>query len=350
MLPMTLSDVTPEVVTGFLQCRFPGTVVTSLTVGRVISGTCTKVRLLLEYNDDGHRHGLPPTMCMKAGFEDHGLAGQVFPREVWFYERLASQIGGSLPTCYFAGRNERQAIILMEDLLARNARFARASDAATVEQVRSLLEILAAVHGRYWGNGDLYGLVNEPDRKSGCAVLDFSDQALYQPDNFARMANLPRTAVVPAELRDLGNARRYLQLLIRWFDAGPRCLIHGDAHLGNTFHSLRGGDAGYIDWQTYTGGHWAQDVSHLLCTALTVEDRRRHERPLVAHYLGELARHGTPAPNFDEAWLSYRRMAFYAFAWAICPPELQPEDICMMCADRAVSAIADLETLAALGS
>lgn len=347
-LPLTLGEVTAEVVTDLLRQQFPGTLVTNLALGRVIPGTCTKVRLLLEYDDAGHEHRLPPTMYVKGGFESHGLTGQVFPREAWFYRHLAGPIEGALPKCYFAGRNDRQAILLLEDLLARNARFARASDSATVQQVQALLTVLAAVHGRLWESDELSTLADEAPRTSGSAVLDFSSLVLYQPENFGRMAQLPRAEVVPMKLRDLETARHYLERLVRAFDAGPRCLIHGDAHLGNTFYPRDGSAAGFIDWQTYARGHWAFDVSHLLCTALAPDLRRQFERPLLEHYLGELERHGGHSPGLEVAWESYRRMAFYGFAWALCPPELQVEEVCRTCAERVVAAMEDLGTLEAL--
>lgn len=347
-LPLTLSELTAETLTDLLCRRFPGTEVTSLRIGEVIPGTCTKVRLDLDYNAAGRAHGLPPTMCMKGGFESHGLTGQLYPREVWFYRHLAGQLGGLLPKCYYAGRNHHQAIILMEDLLARNVHFGRASDAANVEQLRSLLGVLAAVHGRFWQGRQLDSLADEPARRSGSAVLDFSNLVLYQPDNFQRMMPLPRAGVLPEKLRNLDTARHYLTRLIQTFDEGPRCLIHGDAHLGNTFYLQRGSGAGFIDWQTYTSGHWALDVSHLLCTGLTPADRRQHEQQLIAHYLDELARHGGPGLGMATAWHSYRRMAFYGFAWVLCPPELQIEEVCGVCAERVVTAIADLATLDAL--
>lgn len=347
-LPSTLRDLTAEVMSDLLRHRFPGTEVTALRIGRVIAGTCTKVTLHLDYNDAGHAHGLPPTLCMKGGFESHGLAEQVYPREVWFFRYLADQIGGSLPKCYFADRNDRQAIILMEDLHARNVRFGLAADAASVEQMQSLLGVLAAVHGRLWQSHQLDSLADEPARKSGSAVLDFSNLVLYQPGNFQRMMGLPRARALPEKLRNLDTARHYLTRLIRAFDEGPRCLIHGDAHLGNTFYPQHGGAAGFIDWQTYASGHWALDVSHLLCTGLTPEDRRGHEKQLIAYYLGQLERHGGPSIGMATAWRSYRRMAFYGFAWVLCPPELQAENVCCVCAERVLTAIDDLATFDAL--
>jgi aminoglycoside phosphotransferase (APT) family kinase protein len=217
-----------------------------------------------------------------------------------------------------------------------------------VAQMQSLLRVLAAVHGHFWESPGLDALADEPARNGGSAVLDFSDQVLYQADNFQHMMRLPRASVVPQELRDLVTARHYLGRLIRTFDQGPRTLIHGDAHLGNTFHTQCGVEAGFIDWQTYTRGHWAFDVSYLLCTGLTPDSRRRHEQHLLAYYLAELERFGGRSSGMTTAWQSYRRMAFYGFAWAICPPELQPEDVCRACAERVVTAIADLGTLHAL--
>lgn len=106
--------------------------------------------------------------------------------------------------------------------------------------------------------------------------------------------------------------------------------------------------AGFIDWQTYTSGHWALDVSPLLCTGLTPDDRPRHEERLIAYYLEQLKKNGGPSLGMETAYRSYRRMAFYGFAWALCPPELQAEEVCRVCAERVVTAIADLATLDAL--
>jgi hypothetical protein len=41
-------------------------------------------------------------------------------------------------------------------------------------------------------------------------------------------------------------------------------------------------------------------------------------------------------------------MAFYGLAWASCPPELQTEEVCRVCAERVVTAIAQSATLDAL--
>jgi hypothetical protein len=62
IFPQLIADLTAEWLTTVRAVRYPGTQVTSLFIGSVIRGTATNVRLLLTYNDAGHRHGLPPTL------------------------------------------------------------------------------------------------------------------------------------------------------------------------------------------------------------------------------------------------------------------------------------------------
>ena len=76
-------------MTILLRRRFPGTDVTALQIGRCDCRHLHQGALHLDYNAAGRAHGLPPTMCMKGGFESHGLTGQLYPREVWFYRHLA---------------------------------------------------------------------------------------------------------------------------------------------------------------------------------------------------------------------------------------------------------------------
>ena len=72
-LPLRIEDITADWLTTILSERYPDTVVTEVHVGTVIAGTATKVRLLLAYNDAGHRHRLPATMWLKGGFIRHQL-------------------------------------------------------------------------------------------------------------------------------------------------------------------------------------------------------------------------------------------------------------------------------------
>src|SRR3546814_8868275 len=50
------------------------------------------------------------------------------------------------------------------------------------------------------------------------------------------------------------------------------------------------------------------DVNYIVTTALSIGDRRNHERDLLAYYLDCLKAHGVAgAPDFEESWTEYKR-------------------------------------------
>src|SRR3546814_3619924 len=86
-----------------------------------------------------------------------------------------------------------------------------------------------------------------------------------------------------------------------------RTLLHGDTHLGNIY-LLPDGRAGLLDWQLVVRGHHMHDVNYIVTTALSIGDRRNHERDLLAYYLDRLKAHGVAAaPDFVESWTEYKR-------------------------------------------
>jgi hypothetical protein len=76
--------------------------------------------------------------------------------------------------------------------------------------------------------------------------------------------------------------------------------------------------------------------------------RRAQQQEQHAHYLAQLRSHGVEAPHMDVAWQDYARHAIWIFLFALCPEELQPEELCMLNAERVSAAIIDLDTLALL--
>src|SRR6266511_144352 len=74
----------------------------------------------------------------------------------------------------------------------------------------------------------------------------------------------------------------------------------------------------FVDWQLVQRGPWYIDVGYHVASALTVEDRRRHEADLVRHYLENLAARGIDPPKSDEAWAGIRRGILHGFyLWGI---------------------------------
>jgi hypothetical protein len=343
-LPTGIDAVTADWLTAALGPAYPGTIVTSLTVGTIIHGTATKVRLLLTYNDAGHRHRLPPTMWLKAGFEAHtDRQATVYAGETAFYSDLAAGLQIGCPTAYYAYTDTQTnaSALLLEDLMARNATFGRATQPISAAEAASLLDLLATLHARYWRDPYLYTL----DWFGGRGVLLDLDVPgmVYSADNVARMLTLPRARFIPHQLRDHGALHALLVRLLTYDRDHAICLVHGDPHLGNSFW-LPSAVPGFLDWQTAMHGHWAHDVAYFVVGSLTVADRRHAERDLLAHYLQRMKEHGVIELTFDAAWLEYRRHAFYALCYAYCPPELQTEEVCIANAERVSQALLDLNS------
>ena len=124
------------------------------------------------------------------------------------------------------------------------------------------------------------------------------------------------------------------------------CLIHGDTHLGNLFVEPDG-TPGFLDAQV-SRAPWSLEVAYHIGCALDIEDRRAWERPLLEHYLSQLA--GVEAPSFNEAWEDYRRdLAYGYFIFAINETCFQTEAVNTAYAARFGAALVDHGTGDAIG-
>lgn len=54
------------------------------------------------------------------------------------------------------------------------------------------------------------------------------------------------------------------------------------------------------------------------------------------------------APARDAAWAAYRRHHLHGLLFAVCPPEKQGEEVCLLMGERYAAAVANHDTLAAL--
>lgn len=345
--PESIEAISAEWMTAALRINFPGTEVTSVTIGTVIHGTATKVRMLLTYNDEGHRHRLPPTMWLKAGYEPHSEQQMaVYAGETCFYRDLAGDLQIGCPTAFFSHTDSvtSGSTLLLEDLMARNATFGNATRPIDPAQAAAVLDLLATLHARYWRDPllDALGWLN-----GGGALLESGvPEMVYGKANFDRMLTLPRGAFIDPALRDRGRQHALLVRLLEYGRDHAHCLVHGDPHLGNSFW-LPDGKPGFLDWQTAMHGYWAHDVAYFVVTSLAIADRRHAERDLIDHYLRRMREGGVTELSFEGAWLDYRRHAFYALNYAYCPPELQVEAICAANAERVSAALIDLRSIEA---
>lgn len=348
-LPSKIEDITAAWLSQALALRYPGTEVTSCHLGTVIAGTGTKVRLLLGYNDAGHRHRLPPTMWLKGAFIRHNHTYDIaIAAEAGFYGQWAETLPVNIPRCYFAGCNAQgtRGVVLLEDLLARNASFGYAPRPLSLEQQAQTLDLLAAVHGRWWRSPGLAPLTHYSTRR---ADSDGVMMRMLERDYFASCLAHARGEAVSGAYRDPEKILRALRNLWGGSVGLPETFLHGDAHLGNMFFE-RDGRPGFLDWQAYQRGPHMHDVTYSIIGNLTVQDRRAAERDLLRYYLDRLRHHGVEdPPSFAETWEGYRRNVLHGFLWFCCPIEMQPEEIILAEATRFGPAVTDLDTFGALG-
>lgn len=123
-------------------------------------------------------------------------------------------------------------------------------------------------------------------------------------------------------------------------------VCHGDTHIGNTY-ILPDGGGGLLDWQLTCQGYAMHDVSYVIATGLSVADRRRHERDLLAEYREQLVAKGVKdAPSLDELWLEYSRAMVWGvyIGWLTTPVVNYGWEINVMNHLRLMTAYEDLET------
>lgn len=344
-LPLVPGELTAPWLTQALTAGFPGVEVTTLRETRVIWGTATKVRLEPVYADNGVPG--PSSLYVKAalaGPEQRQLLWQALRGEATFYGRWRPRLSIEAPQAWFAETeaDSGQALVLMEDLDLRGVRYGDPTVPLDLAQVRDCLALLAQCHGRWWRQTELRHADAYPGMLAGIADLFFSKE------HWDRLMSLPRGRHVPPALRDREGLRRAWERMQALAQPQCECLVHGDAHPGNLYFT-REGRAGFLDWQNTMHGPWMHDVAYLIATALTVADRRDHERELLREYLDALGRAGGTPPGFDEAWLRYRRHLAHPFCWVLTPESMQPEENCSAIAERICAAMTDLDCLQALG-
>lgn len=336
--------ITAEWMTAVLSPAYPGAVVKAVFAGTVIHGTATKVRLMLTYNEAGLRHGLPPTMWLKCGFHANSAEidlGWLYANEASFYREFAPGLDIEHAKAFAAVTHPTtgQSILLLEDLLARQAEFQSAPHPITPALAAQVLTWQAKLHARHWGSPELKA---RPWLNNGMQLKTIDtmmSEALWE-----QCMALPRSAMIPPAIRDFQKVREGILHMMRSDAANACCIVHGDTHLGNVYVTPTG--AGYADWQCVHHSLWAQDVADFLTTAMTVEDRRHAEQDLIDHYVKAVGELGVRL-DFAEAWLQYRRHALYNLTWIFNLPEWQPDTINLPNIERGCAAVMDLEAFEA---
>jgi hypothetical protein len=356
-VPISGAHVTPQWLTEVLCRDAPGARVESFSNPGGSSGTSERVALRVSYNKAGRDAGLPIDLFTKstASYSQRmtlGGAG-VLEGETSFYMTLRAKTTMEAPKGYW-GRADPHAwrsIAIMEDIVAtKGARFVDATEPLSHEQVRDLVQNLARYHGELWASPALSGL-------STPRTYIERTQAFLDIRKRCEVGMRRARAEIPTGL--LGQEDRLFDATIRAMriagDEMPRTLLHGDAHVGQTYVTADG-RMGLADWQGAQQGGWAFDYCYLVNSACEPEDRRRWERGLLELYIERLLEHGGPRLSFEDAWLAYRQQSFWPYtAWAFTigrawyQPKMQPVPACLAIIRRTAAAIDDLDAFAAVG-
>lgn len=339
-LPRRAADLDPAALTALLGRR-----VTEVTLLGGTSGTTDRSVLGLSGED------VPASVFVKVAATDRGTRlfgglarlGEV---EVGFYDAIRPGLELEAPRLLGSRFDRRTGrfVIVLEDLAARGAGFADTRTPLSREQAEAVIDTLARLHG------STYGIRQWPawlGTNAGDALMPLVQASLGPLGR--------RVAVRDPELCPAGGAallasyRRWAPLL----EQGTHCVLHGDPHPGNVYLLDDAGAtrAGLLDWQAVRRGDGVRDVSYLLVLGLTVEDRRAWERDLLTYYADRLAAAGGPALPVDDLLSRHRRMVGYAFVSATFTSGLgglQGDDIAETGLRRAVAAVEDLDTVAAL--
>lgn len=311
-VPSTLDQaLSPDWLTAALGLRYPGIEVTGVEPGPEVSRVSTNVRFRIECAG-GVPEGLSPNLCVKGYFRDPGArSAGVF--EAHFYRELAESSGIRTLRCVYADidAETNHGVVITEDVAVHGATFIDGRSPYTPDQAAESLGELAKLHAATWGDARLAETPWLAPRLTSTVQSRGVPEISYNFDG-------PIGAGVPEEVRD---AQRlvdvYKQLAAEAAVAEPWCVVHGDAHEGNLFVEASGRPS-WLDWQLVQRSAWYIDVGYHIASTMAIDDRRKHERDLLKHYLDELRARGVEAPTWDVAWAGMKRGIVHGFfLWGI---------------------------------
>ncbi len=277
----------------------------------------------------------------------------MYINETIFYRHIRDEIAEKfacvrIPECYGTINDQSKCRfgVIMEDLTVHKARFPTALENYSTKQMKSVLKSLASIHSYFWESARF-----ENDLKWVPTPLSGGMSQVFQSIGEGLATDHVSNNTFEQEL--LQPLKRSVQQL--WIGVvkaqkvlseRPYTLCHGDCHISNTFIA-HDGAIGLYDFQLCVRASWARDVSYILATAFTPEQRRTHERSALLLYLRNLEDLGvTNCPSFSEAWSIYRKSMAWGLVigWLMCPPHNYGEEIWKANVKKLVQACVDLET------
>jgi Phosphotransferase enzyme family len=346
-IPTRWEQVTPQWMTAAIASQHPDARVADVTILTIDDGTNRRARFGLNYACGTG----PSSVFLKAHAPGHRIVhlrnGNLFNEARLFRSGVTLPVDHPLVYKAIVDYLRLDFLLVMEDLTRRGADPRDATRPMTVDQVAHGLRGLARLHSRYWG-------LSRKTHPQLRWVKTWKPGKGWQiglrkriPIGLERGAQMLPSAVSKMGIDEIVDMwSRYVGFLSR----GSMTLLHGDAHIGNTY-VLPDGDVGFLDWQVLRRGNWSQDVGYFLVSALTAEDRRNHETALLQVYRGALEVPQQQLPTTEQVWLQYRSTPAYGLAiWlsTLGTDGWQSREISLALAQRFAAAFVELDTVSAL--
>ena len=364
-LPTNPEDLTIEVLNDLLAKESPGVALADfkVTESHVWGGgnASSAGRIVIEPTYlQPSATGLPRHIVLKvarAVADDPGTpnlvagaGGALYENEVAVYRNLRPSAFLEAPMT-LGGAHDRSTnalLLLMEDLRDRGAEFASVTIPTTLERMRSLLDQLATLHARYWNSPELESSLVWMEAHTRGRICEQFNNPQIVPRFIAHQveSELFKKEMVERLGTTVDELYRRFQLVQRHQAGLPQTVCHGDTHIGNTY-ILPGDKAGLLDWQLACKGFAMHDVSYAIATALSVGQRRQHERELLTYYRDQLLAKGvTHTLSVEELWLEYRRAMVWGvyIGWLTTPVANYGWEVTVVAHLRMMTAYEDLET------
>jgi hypothetical protein len=334
-------------MTAALASRHPDCVVSGAKPTMQEDGTNRRARIALQYG----RGAGPGSVFLKAHTAHHRLVhlrnGNLFNEARLFASGVELPL--EHPRVYYAAPDYLRLdfLLVMEDLLERDADPRDATRPLTIDQVHNGMAGLARLHGHYWNfNGR-----GEPRLRWVKTWRPGKGWQVGLRKCVPRGLERGRGELPTEVLRLSGDAIVDLWVrYVRGLSKGAMTLLHGDTHIGNTYITP-GDEVGFLDWQVVRRGHWSQDAGYFPVSALTETDRRVADADLLESYRAMLDIPDAQRPSREEAWLWYRASTCYGLAiWlsTLGTDGYQSREVSLALARRFAAAFVELDGATAL--
>jgi len=223
----------------------------------------------------------------------------IWERECGFYAQLAPRITSRVPRTYFIGADPASGayVLLLEDLGAMTA--GDQIRGISLGDANRVIDWLAGFHAS----------CAAPEIADGLGWLPTLDQffAGMQPQ---LLGTLPRFLEMFGDVVSSSRAALLSRMLPRFsrslaLSKMQRTAVHTDFRLDNMFFD-RGAEIVVFDWQSLSFGQGLYDVAGFIVGSFSPEQRRAHERDLLARYRERLLEHGVDPGSYADLFEEYR--------------------------------------------